>query len=483
MTASLKDLFADMAVTPDLAVSGLAMDSRAVQGGDLFLAVSGVGGHGLDHIEQALERGAVAVAWEPQANKEYNGPVPGFPVADLGRKVGLIASRFHGHPSRDLFVVGVTGTNGKSSVVSFVAQALNTKSPAGQVGTVGWGPVGALEPATHTTPDPISLHAQLARMRDQGIRSVAMEVSSHALDQDRVSGVAFDAAIVTNVSRDHLDYHGSMEAYVEAKARLFALDGLKFAIVNADDAHMNTFKRAARPETRIIETSIEDTSTVAANSLRLNTEGMAFDLVLGTTQVSVRSGLLGRFNVYNLLSAAAVLYGLDWEAHDIAAALRNAQAPDGRLSPIRRAGFPLVLIDYAHTPDALEKALAALNDHGFSVVCCVFGCGGNRDQGKRPLMGRAVEAAGAAMIITDDNPRFENGDAIVEQIVAGLRNADRALVERDRRKAIALALHNTPETGVVLIAGKGHEDYQEIDGQKIPYDDFSAVAECMERAA
>lgn len=483
MKACLKTLFAGFADAPELEFSGLAMDSRKVVMGDVFLAARGSAQHGLHFVDQAIRRGAVAVAWEPAPGVQYGGDVPGFPVVDLAKHIGPIAARFHGHPSHELFVVGVTGTNGKSSVVSFLAQALAQQGPAAQVGTVGWGQAGALKPATHTTPDPLTLHAQLAKLRADGVRWVAMEVSSHALDQGRVSGVDFDAAVITNISRDHLDYHGSEEAYVAAKARLFALEGLKFAIVNADDAHMKTFIEAARPETRIIRTSINAEAMVAADSLQLGKQGMDFDLVVDRHRVTITSALLGRFNVHNLLSTAAVLHGLDWRPGDIKAALSAVTAPRGRLSPIRRPGFPLVLVDFAHTPDALEKALAALREHGFSHICCVFGCGGNRDQGKRPIMGRAVEAAGAAMIITDDNPRFEDGDDIVRQILAGLRQPDKAQVERNRKEAIALALRKTPNSGVVLVAGKGHEDYQEIAGQKHPYDDFSAVAECMERAA
>lgn len=473
-------------VAEEVEVCGLSLNSRTVKPGDAFLAVRGTRHDGLRFAEEAIRRGCVAVIHDAEAPRapgqaKSNGIVF-VRVPHLAENAGELASRFFGHPSRRLTVIGVTGTNGKTSCVQLLAHALNRRAPAGSIGTLGAGPVAGERRLANTTPDPVAVHRSLSEMQASGVKSVAMEVSSHALDQGRVAGVAFAAAVFTNLSRDHLDYHGDMDRYAAAKARLLAWPGLRFAILNADDPHLNFFRERVGDGTQYIEYGMHG-GDYRAEELRFSPDGVAFRLRTPAGTVDVQTRLLGRFNVANLLATAATLGALGWSPADLREALAAARPVPGRINALVNAGQPTVVIDYAHTPDALEKCLEALREHGFASITCVFGCGGERDRGKRPAMAAAAERLADRLIVTDDNPRYESGDRIIADILAGLAQPDAVRVIRDRAAAIAAAIAGAGPGDLVLIAGKGHEDYQEIRGERRSFDDRREALRALEGTA
>jgi UDP-N-acetylmuramoyl-L-alanyl-D-glutamate--2,6-diaminopimelate ligase len=500
-----------------IVVSGLAIDSREVREGDAFVALEGSREHGITFAPMALARGAVAVLAERP--DEATTPAPAFSKAvteghavfpspaerervaegrvratlaktafegptvwidGLREKLGTIASRFFGDPSRSMTVVGVTGTNGKTSTVHLLAEALHDAGhTVATIGTLGAGLVGAVAEGARTTPDAIAVQGLLATFRDEGATHVAMEVSSHALDQGRVNAVAFDLAVFTNLTRDHLDYHGTMQAYGAAKERLFGWPGLDAAIINIDDPFGRALASRASASTLIRYGVDREDADVVASAIQTTTEGLRFHLKTPWGEGDVATRLLGRFNVSNLLAVAACLGRLGFSFDAIDGALAKLDPVAGRMNRIGGEALPLVVVDYAHTPDALEQALTSLRAHVRGKLICVFGCGGERDAGKRPEMGRIAEALADAVIVTDDNPRGENGDAIVAAIVAGLAEPGRATIERDRRKAISLAIGAARAGDIVLIAGKGHEPYQEIAGVRHPFDDLAVARDAL----
>lgn len=481
MSAILGDWLPELAWPAALVArraSDLVSDSRQVQPGAVFLALPGRRDHGLAHAEEAMARGALAVIADPHG---HGGSMPAgvFALPGLRERLPELVDRFFGSPSAALTVIGVTGTNGKTSVVQCLAQAWRALGHrTATLGTLGAGEPGALEPLALTTPDLCTVQRWLARFRARGIDRVAMEVSSHALDQGRVAGIRFEGAVFTNLSRDHLDYHGSMEAYKAAKARLFRWPELRFAVINFDDAV--GCELAERCRAPVVGYAVAKEAAVTARALELSGEGIAFDLVADGRKARVRSPLLGAFNVFNLLACAAVLLALGEPFADVAEALTTIQPIPGRMN--RRGGsaaLPLAVVDYAHTPDALEKALAALRPHTRGRLTVVFGCGGERDRGKRPEMGRVAEALADRVILTDDNPRSEDGEAILAEILAGMRRPEAVRVERDRRRAIAAAIAEAAPGDTVLIAGKGHERYQEAGGQRLPFDDLLEVERAL----
>ncbi len=469
-------------------VTDISLDSRRITPGALFLAVPGARSHGLQHAAAAAAAGAAFVAWEPAnglgAPRLPEGCVA-FPVPALRTHLGAIADRFFGAPSRCLQVVGITGTNGKTTCAHLVAGALERSGRrAGLVGTLGVGPVGALRPSSLTTPDVVEVHRALADLAGLGLRAVAMEVSSHALDQGRVDGVRYAVAAFTNLSRDHLDYHPSLEAYGECKARLFLEHAPGISVINALDAFGRRLaERLPADARRIVLTA--DQGPAAAGEARLRLAGMA-PLVDGLAlalegefgQVALRSPLLGAFNAENLALAFGILLALDLSPDEAADALGSLRAPAGRMEAfVDAARNVLAVVDYAHTPDALEKALTALRRHCRGRLWCVFGCGGDRDRGKRPEMGRIAEQLADEVVITDDNPRSEDGVAIVTDILGGLQDPGRARVERDRAAAIRQALGAAQSGDVVLVAGKGHEEFQIVGAEYRPFSDRALVAE------
>lgn len=480
---TLRELLADSAdagAVGDIVVRGLKLDSRDVVDGDLFVALRGTRQHGIAFADRAERNGAVAVLAEtPVAGNP--GGLPLVAIDGLGEKLGGIAARWHGDPSRQLAVVGVTGTNGKTSTVQLLAQALALNGRrAATIGTLGAGFVGELQAGERTTPDAIALQGLFAGFRDGGASDVAIEVSSHALEQGRVNAVAFDIAVFTNLSRDHLDYHGDMASYGAAKARLFGWPGLDAAVINVDDPFGATLVDRLGAGVRRLRCGIDrDDVEVAANDIRSDAAGLHFALRTPWGSAEVLSRLLGRFNVANLLAVIACL-GQSGIAFDAIVRTLPLLAPvPGRMNRIDGDDI-VVVVDYAHTPDALEQALANLRAHCHGKLLCVFGCGGDRDAGKRPQMAAIAERLADAIIVTDDNPRSEDGDAIVAQIVAGLRDPGRAMVERDRGRAIRLATLAALPGDVVLVAGKGHEDYQEIGDRRLPFDDRLVAREALE---
>jgi len=483
---SLRELLAGIAdVAGDIRVSGLTLDSRRVRAGDAFVALRGASAHGITFAPAALAQGASAMIAEGPASAV--SPALDAPVVwidDLRDRVGEIAARFYGRPSASLHVIGVTGTNGKTSIVQLLAAALETLGArAATIGTLGAGLVGAIEAGERTTPDAISVHGLLAQFRDAGASHVAMEVSSHALDQGRVNAVDFEVAVFTNLTRDHLDYHGTMQAYGAAKAKLFAWPGLRAAVINADDAFGRELSARLPANVQRLCYGIDADVEIQARNVRTHGDGLGFALVTPWGEGTIASRLLGRFNVYNLLAVAASLGALGYTFAQIQNALSHLRPVAGRMSRLGGGALPLVVVDYAHTPDALEQALTSLRAHCAGKLICVFGCGGERDQGKRPQMGAIAERLADEIIVTDDNPRGENGDAIVAQIVAGLAQPQRVRIERDRAAAIALALRATHAGDVVLIAGKGHEPYQESGGVKRPFDDADVARHALEARA
>ncbi|WP_022976188.1 UDP-N-acetylmuramoyl-L-alanyl-D-glutamate--2,6-diaminopimelate ligase [Nevskia ramosa] len=473
---------------PELAVTGLALDSRQLQPGALFLAVQGTATHGLAHAEAALKRGATAIAWESAAGVSAPAlPVPTIAVPNLSRHAGEIAARWYRQPSAALFTAGITGTDGKTSTAHLIAQALDRLDvPCAYFGTLGYGRLGRLADASHTTPDPVRLQALLADSRDAGAQACAMEVSSHALDQARVGGVAFDVAVLTNVGRDHLDYHGTVEHYAAAKRRLFASDGLAAAVLNRDDVHGARWadELLAEGRTPVVVYGLDGAVPASGQyligrTLRLHAAGltMQIDSSWGGAQLDCR--LLGRFNAHNLLAALAVLLVKGIALADAVSALAESQTVPGRIEAFRAEHGPLVVVDYAHTPQALDAVLRAVRAHTAGKLVCVFGCGGDRDRGKRPLMGAAAVNGADVAIVTDDNPRSESPAAIAADIVAGLPQGKTVRVIHDRAEAIRAAIAEAGSDDVVLVAGKGHEDYQLYGAERRSFSDRAYVAQAL----
>jgi UDP-N-acetylmuramoyl-L-alanyl-D-glutamate--2,6-diaminopimelate ligase len=471
-------------VPAGIRVRGIGADSRRVQPGDLFLACAGRREHGARYAADAVRAGAAAVAWEPApgvARPDVEAVVVAVP--GLARLLGTIADRFFGAPSAALPVAGVTGTNGKTSCTYLVAQAAEALgAKCALLGTLGTGFVGALEPAELTTPDAVAVHGTLARLRAAGARAAAMEVSSHALDQGRVDAVRFDVAVLTNLSRDHLDYHGDMAAYGDAKARLFVEHGPRAAVLNCGDALGRALVGRMPAHTELVLVAPQDpvpgrARWLAAAAVESSDAGLRIDVRGSLGACELRSPLLGAFNADNLLAALGVLVAWGHPLADAASALAAARPPPGRMERFGGgARAPLVVVDYAHTPDALAKALAAVRAHCAGALWCVFGCGGERDAGKRPLMGAVVEEHAEHVVVTNDNPRREDPARIVADILSGMRAPERALVELDRRAAIERAVRAARPGDAVLVAGKGHEDYQTVGAQRIPYSDRAVAA-------
>lgn len=474
-------------LSAELAVTGLVQDSREVAPGDAFVAIAGFGAHGLHFVDAARAAGASAILFEPPAPDDLPAPDDAIAVPGLRKRMGAMADQFHGQPSAAMTTVGVTGTNGKTSTVQLLAQAWTLRGQkAGTVGTLGAGVWPKIVPTGFTTPLVLRLHALLAELRDEGAQAVAMEVSSHALDQGRVDGVHFDVGVFTNLTRDHLDYHGDMASYGAAKARLFDWPGLRAAAVNLDDAFGRELFAAVGGKVHAIGFSSRGAAgaSVRAEDLHLDGRGIRFMLHAGGQAHPVRSPLLGRFNVDNLLAVAATLFALGMAPALVAETLSQLVPVDGRMNRLGgEAGQPLVVIDYAHTPDALEQALASLRGHTAGRLLCVFGCGGERDTGKRPQMAAIAERLADRVVVTDDNPRREDGDGIVAGILSGFADPSRVVVQRDRARAIALAIAEAGADDVVLVAGKGHEPYQEIDGIRHPFDDTEVARDLLRTRA
>ena len=484
----LTKLLPDVANIPaNLEITGLVMDSRDIRPGDAFVAIAGFGAHGLGFVDQARERGAAIILFEPPAPDDLPAPADAIAVPGLRARMGEMANQFHGAPSKAMTMVGVTGTSGKTSTVQLIAQAFEKIGVrTGTIGTLGVGLYGQEVATGFTTPLVLPMHKMLAELRDAGAKAVAMEVSSHALDQGRVDAVHYDIAVFTNLTRDHLDYHGDMESYGAAKAKLFSRPGLRAAVINRDDAFGRRLLDGLRSPVRGIGISASGdvAADIAATGVTLDARGIGFDLRIGDRTRYVQSPLLGRFNIDNVLTVAGVLLAEGRGFGEIVEVLETLQPVAGRMNRLGGDGvLPLVVIDYSHKPDPLEQALQSLRAHLKGQLTCVFGCGGDRDRGKRPQMAAIAEKLSERVIVTDDNPRTEDGDAIVADIVAGFAKPDAAIVLRDRRAAITRAINEASAADIVLVAGKGHETYQEVAGVKHDFDDMAVARELLEARA
>ena len=486
-------------------LAGITADSRRAAPSMAFAAYPGARRDGREFIDDAIARGAAAVLWEADSyawNEMRRVPQAG--VAGLRDRVGLLASAIYGHPSRALWMVGVTGTNGKTSCAHWIAQAFaRCGRRAAVIGTLGNGIVeteeasrgieggdlearaiaqSTLTEARNTTPDACELQEMLAEWRAQGAAAVAMEVSSHGLDQGRVNGVDFKVALFTNLTRDHLDYHGTMEAYAAAKARLFDWPTLECAVVNAGDAFGRELIAKLRAGRAKVLAYGAPGADIVATDVVATPAGMTIAVATPAGKGTIATGLTGAFNVDNLLGVTGVLLASGIALADALEALARVTAPPGRMERLGGGALPTVVIDYAHSPDALQKVLAALRpalgEHGRLV--CVFGCGGDRDRGKRGEMGTIAAHYADRVVVTSDNPRSEDPQAIAQDIVAGIPSAFAALaVDVDRERAVSAAIAAADPGDVVVVAGKGHEPYQEIAGTRRPFSDRAVAAAAL----
>ena len=463
----------------------ITVDSRTVQPGSLFLAYPGGRNDGRQYIADAIKNGASAVLWDPEGfewNLEWN--IENQAIKQLRLQASEIASQFYKKPSTKMWMIGVTGTNGKTSITQWLSQCFNYLGrKTAVIGTLGNGLPGQLSPTSNTTPDAVSLQEMLADYVKQEVTTVAMEVSSHGLHQGRVRAVHFDVAVLSNLSRDHLDYHASFEAYAAEKRRLFDASDLKCAVLNADDA----FGRAIEKDLTAVGTPVMtygiERGDVRATELHFENTHFAFYAITPFGNAPVKANLIGRFNVYNVLAVLTTLLVSKVDLDEAIDAISHIQSASGRMQQIGGGSLPLVVVDYAHTPDALEKVLSTLKAQAGSKLICVFGCGGNRDAGKRELMGRIASEFADAVVVTSDNPRDEAPEKIIQDIVSGIHG--NFAIEEDRAKAISVGILSAKPGDIVLIAGKGHEDYQEVAGKKLYFSDVEQaenVLKIYERA-
>ena len=476
---SLASLLAllNIANDSDVEITSLAIDSRKVVTGGLFFAYPGAQADGRDFVLQAQEAGAMAIIYD---GADYELPkaihIPAFSVVNLQAQVGRIAHDFFGRACDEMQVFGVTGTNGKTTCCYLLTQALTQLGmQAAMIGTIGVGKLDHLLSADQTTPDPIVLHQTLAKLKTQGITQVCMEVSSHALDQGRVSGVEFFCTLFTNLSHDHLDYHGDMVSYAGAKKRLFTEYFSELVVTNANDQLGASLIDVANAEFIV---SYGAGGDVYADEVTLTASGIEFEFEGNGVEFSAKTSLIGAVNVPNVEMLVATLLALSTSVEDIQSILAELKPAPGRMELLRNARGTSVVVDYAHTPDALDKALISVKEHCQGQLWCVFGCGGDRDQAKRPVMGAAADKHADHIIITNDNSRSEDPSVIAEHIVGGIKGAYQVVL--DRSSAIRAAVEQAGPDDWVVVAGKGHESTQDIGGQFIEFSDRAFVRELLE---
>ena len=473
-------------IDSNLNVFGLSLHSHEITQGDVFIALNGAKQHGLTYANQAIENGAVAVLFDSQeayiAEKYFDtSHILAIGISNLSQNLGEMASRFYQYPSQTVAVIGITGTNGKTSCSQFLSQML---AHCAFIGTLGWGTTSQLNKTLNTTPDALAVQKILATLKNTNSQFVAMEVSSHGLAQGRVNGVQFKGAVFTNLSRDHLDYHGTMDAYLETKLQLFRTKNLHFAVINLDDAMSERVIEAIAQDVNIIGISALGKKsprgeTVLARNIQLNLSGIDCDIVWQEQVQPLHIPLIGRFNLENVLCVLAVMLALDSQFPVATQKLSTLRSVDGRM--VRLGGEnnkPLVIVDYAHTPDALEKVLKSLRQHTKGSLTVVFGCGGDRDSGKRPQMGCIAEQYADQVFLTDDNPRFESNENIMQAILSGCTLQKHRIIH-DRAQAIRVAIVQANAQDCILIAGKGHETYQDIGGVQYPFNDMQCVCEVL----
>jgi UDP-N-acetylmuramoyl-L-alanyl-D-glutamate--2,6-diaminopimelate ligase len=482
---SLRTLLEDWCESaPGVIVDGLNMDSRALLAGDAFIAVAGGSTHGMAFASEAESKGARVIIHDGLVTPPELS-IPQVKVDGLGSMLSRLAARFYHAPSDRLTIAGITGTNGKTSTAHFIAQAWQrTGVQAGLIGTIGYGAMPKLSKSELTTPDPISVQKMLADCIDDGVANVAMEVSSHALEQGRCDDVSFDVAVLTNLTRDHLDYHGSMERYAAAKRRLFTEYRPGFAVINSDDEFGRSLIAELSGQVEVLSYGTNGSSELRAGVSEMNSSGMVLNISSPWGGGKLHTSLLGRFNVSNLMATAGTLalLGMPWS--QIMHQLEMMHPVPGRMDCLGgESNQPLVVVDFAHTPDALKQALTALRAHLHGRLTCVFGCGGDRDSGKRPMMAAVAESLCDQVVLTTDNPRGESPQKIVDDMLAGMKLPGAAQVIPERGAAIRQAILESRSGDIVVVAGKGHETYQESNGQRIPFSDEEAVRAVLEEAA
>ncbi len=485
VSRKIGDFLPGVGLPEDLSVNGLQLDSRLVQPGELFFAVPGSERDGRKFIDDAIRRGAVAVVCElPAGGRHYACEIPIAYVSELALQLGFIACRYYNNPSNDMELIAVTGTNGKTSCCHFISQALSRLGfRCGVIGTIGYGIDAQISDFGLTTPDPISFQKYLAEMRSQGAMAVALEASSHGLAQGRLNGASIETAVFTNLTRDHLDYHQTLDDYKNSKKSLFVEKDAKTAVLNFDDLFGRQLATELAGQLDILTYSIElNQASVYCSEVKHSKAGISACIHTPWGDGLLVTDLYGEFNLSNLLAVVCVLghkgYNLD-RILEVVQGLKNVR---GRMDRITLDKGVDVVIDYAHTPDALENVLRTLRSHCDGELWCVFGCGGNRDKGKRSEMGRIAVGASDHVVLTDDNPRTESREAIIKDILSGISERSRVMVEPDRSKAIRFAITKTQPGDVLLIAGKGHEEYQDINGKKIKYSDYEEVSRANERS-
>jgi len=463
-------------------VKGIALDSRKIKAGFAFIAVSGAVEHGLVYAQQAIENGASIIIYELRGSDAFAVDELNcnqVAVNDLGSKLGNIANRFYQSPSRRLDVIGITGTNGKTSCSQFLSQVI---PESGVIGTLGWGEDGDLKQTVNTTPDALAIQEMLAEFVRQRKQAVMMEVSSHGLQQGRVNEISFKGAVFTNLSRDHLDYHGSMEQYLQAKLVLFKQPELQFVVVNTDDECGEQFLAVVDKHVKQWAFSAtgnfsQFAENVTADNVNYSLKGIEFFVCWRNEKVQVQTGIVGDFNLDNILTVITVLLAQGYSLEDAANKVSKLLPVSGRMERFGGNGRPFVFIDYAHTPDALEKVLLGLKKYRKKNLWLVFGCGGNRDKGKRAQMGVIAESLAEQVIVTNDNPRFEDAEQIINDILSACSGNNIEVIQ-DREKAIRTVIKKADMNDCIVIAGKGHEDYQDIEGVKHRFSD-----QCIARQA
>ena len=493
--AMLLEGLSDCSSYEERRVSGLSLDSRGTKPGDLFIACHGINTSGIHFIREAINAGATAIAAEADAGETvFTNDIPMFSIRDLRHKAGIIAARFYGNPSAKMHVVGVTGTNGKTSISYFIAQGLSATDQhnVGIIGTLGYGPYQQLTAGLNTTPDPVVLQRTLADLYREGIGTVIMEVTSIGLDQGRVAGVDFDIGILTNLTVDHLDYHGDMHTYANAKKLLFTSHGIRHAIINLDDEYGARLSRELGDDVAItgygLVEKLPATGGISQAPAILamvdeSRDKMTLDINSPWGRGRLTTGMSGRYNAYNLLASLAALCLLDIPFEQAIDRMSRLTAVPGRLEKFGGNGQPQVYVDYAHTPDALDHVLRYLKGRSDGRLICVFGCGGNRDRTKRARMGAIAETHADQVILTSDNPRDEDPMEIIKEIMTGVSNTDSIQIQPDRMMAITSAINSANADDIVLIAGKGHETYQEIAGQRFPFSDRQLVRNLLGNGA
>lgn len=471
----LSELLPNARIEQDVDVLGITVDSRQARKHHLFLAVPGTQTDGRRYMQAAAAKGAV-IAYEPSLCS-HDTPDNAIPIDNLQQKISSIAATFYGNPSKRLTLIGITGTNGKTSTTHYVAQLLTLLGlRCAVLGTVGNGIYPVLEATALTTLDPINLQKTLAEFARLGATHCVMEVSSHALEQGRVNAVEFDVGVFTNLSRDHLDYHKNMDAYAEAKKKLFTDFNLAVAVMNADDPVTQDYLSGLPLTTKTLTTGIKSPADFQAVDLEYHASGFQGHFHIDQRYEAFKANVFGECNVYNLLTSVAIASALEMNLDRIIKALPALQSVSGRLQCFLLPNKPRVMVDFAHTPAALSQVLQALKVHRLGArIFCVFGCGGGRDSGKRPLMAAAAEKGSDKVIVTSDNPRHESPEAIINDILGGFSDQNEVIVQPDRQKAIEWAIKSASPEDVVLIAGKGHEGMQLVGDQSLPFSDIETA--------